>query len=235
MVVYTKGEINRAGSLLRNWWTAYDPDDEQPTSPGVVEAVGLVSEFRRTISPPLAKTTVGLRQFVGIESSRTRVAQRLKALPRIVNKLAREPGMQLARMGDVGGCRAILSDQHEVYRVLARIRKNWTVKVLNDYVETPRDTGYRAVHVVIERDGRLIELQLRTLGQHLWADQVEAEETSGGHSGLKGGQGRAEVVDYFRVLSDAVHARDNHPDQLDDALMHLSVVRPLAAPFLRTQ
>ena len=57
--------------------------------------------------------------------------------------------MQLARMGDVGGCRAILSDQHEVYRVLARIRKNWTVKVLNDYVETPRDTGYRAVHVVI--------------------------------------------------------------------------------------
>lgn len=43
-----------------------------------------------------------------------------------------------------------------------------------DYIEFPKAIGYRAVHFVVTRDDRAIEVQLRTRGQQQWADAVEA-------------------------------------------------------------
>jgi predicted nucleic acid-binding Zn ribbon protein len=51
----------------------------------------------------------------------SRISQRLKRIPTILDKLHREPGMNLGRMEDIGGCRAVLRDLDEVYRVLGRI------------------------------------------------------------------------------------------------------------------
>ncbi len=83
--------------------------------------------------------------------------------------------MKLARMQDVGGCRAILGGgPAEVEGVLRRIHKNkWEIAHFKDYVAEPAESGYRAKHVVVRRDDHLIEIQLRTPRQHQWAEAVE--------------------------------------------------------------
>ncbi len=166
----SKGEVNRAGDLLRRW-LAFETDDSDATA--VRDAFAVMIEFRGGFQNPMKKTAVGVRQFVARESSQVIVAQRLKRLPQIIHKLGRMPDTKLARMEDIGGCRAVLIDRREIDGVLARIDKNWDVKRRRDYIADPKPFGYRGVHAVIERDGHRIEIQLRTRGQQDWANTVE--------------------------------------------------------------
>ncbi len=87
----------------------------------------------------------------------------------------------------------------------ARIdRRKWNVADEQDYIARPKDTGYRAHHVVVLRDDRLIEIQLRTSGQHRWAEEVEALGSRTGFN-LKDGQGPKDLLDY---LERAAYATD---------------------------
>ncbi len=137
---------------------------------------------------------MGLRSFVNTEGANPagRVAQRLKRMPTILDKLEREPGMNLARMHDIGGCRAILPDEATIYCVVRRIRSRprhlWGIVREYDYIKHPKSSGYRGIHLVVRRDGRLIEVQLRTPSQHRWALNVEAIDLAS-RLGLQEGKG----------------------------------------------
>ena len=65
-----------------------------------------------------------------------------------------------------------------------------------DYIENPKPSGYRAVHVVVAREDHLIEIQLRTTEQHRWAETVERLGSQSGHN-LKDGQGPEELLHYL--------------------------------------
>lgn len=117
------------------------------------------------------------------------VAQRHKRKSTIFGKLNRFPGMELARMDDVAGCRLIFPSIDELYAFRkvfheARFnhqRRNEVDKY--DYIKDPKSTGYRGVHDVYSYDvnseqgrslkGLLVEIQYRTLVQHAWATAVE--------------------------------------------------------------
>ena len=122
---------------------------------------------------PLDKTAIGLRKMVANEGHEVVVTQRLKRMPTIIDKLARYPQMNLARMHDIGGCRAILPSESATRAVVRRVLKRWEVIDVYDYIAGPKATGYRAIHVVVRRDGRPIEIQLRTPTQQAWAVEVE--------------------------------------------------------------
>lgn len=117
------------------------------------------------------------------------VAQRHKRKNTIFDKLKRLPGMQLARMDDVAGCRLIFRSIKD----LRRFRNDFHGARFNhrmrneaekyDYIIRPKSTGYRGIHDVYEYDvnsesgkglkGLYIEIQYRTLVQHAWATAVE--------------------------------------------------------------
>lgn len=149
--------------------------------------------------------------MVSSEGAPIIVAQRLKRLPTIVSKLARFEEMELARMQDVGGCRAIVPSRKHVIGVTRRIRKNWDVKRLNDYTLEPKETGYRAVHVVVLREGRLIEIQLRTPPQQIWATEVERAGSRAGFL-LKDGEGPPELVSAYEELAEEIAQLGDEPD-----------------------
>jgi hypothetical protein len=123
--------------------------------------------------------------------------------------------MKLTRMQDVGGCRAILQDEAEVAGVIRRIRRNWKVREIYNYVGHPKETGYRAQHVVVVREGRLIEIQLRTPRQHAWAAAVERAAGRGGFLGLKDGDAPDDVVGFYQVASEilALQEQGGHADE----------------------
>lgn len=62
--------------------------------------------------------------------------------------------------------------------------------------------GYRAVHVIVDRRGKLIEVQVRTSLQHAWAELSEklSDEVD---SAIKYGSGDEELVSVLAMLSDA--------------------------------
>lgn len=117
------------------------------------------------------------------------VAPRHKRKTTIFDKLTRLPGMQLARMDDVAGCRLIfrsIKDLNEFRSGFHNAR--FSHKLRNepdkyDYLKRPKETGYRGIHDVYEYDvnsepgkdlaGLYIEVQYRTLVQHAWATAVE--------------------------------------------------------------
>lgn len=194
----SKTKIDKAGDALREWWNG---TDEQPPA----DAAGVLFDFREGVQNPMKKVTVGLRQFVMREAppgAPIVVSQRLKRAPRIVWKLTRYPDMRLSRMQDIGGCRAILAGGHdEVLRVAHRIERNWTIKHRKHYtLEAPAPSGYRAMHLTVERDGRLVEIQLRTSLEHEWAEAVERTDRRLGFD-LKSGEGPVDLLEYFRLAA----------------------------------
>jgi putative GTP pyrophosphokinase len=135
-----------------------------------------------------------LNTFQAILRNRTRgtkvsVAQRHKRKMTIFDKLMRLPGMQLARMDDVAGCRLIFRSIKDLQAFRSSFHSaRFKHRLRNDpdkydYIKKPKITGYRGIHDVYEYDvnseagkslaGLYIEIQYRTLVQHAWATAVE--------------------------------------------------------------
>lgn len=101
----------------------------------------------------------------------------------------------------------MLPDQGAVYEVAKEIRRNWEVQRTRDYAAQPKLSGYRAVHLIVRRKGRLIEVQLRTPTKDAWANQVEEDSRRVGRN-FKGGEGQQEVHAYYAVVSELLALRE---------------------------
>lgn len=164
------------------------------------------------------------------------MSQRLKRIPTILDKLRREPKMALGRMHDVGGCRAVLRDLGEVYRLLDRYQKHPSpqapIVAVTDYIEKPKPDGYRGVHVIVKYHDRRIEVQLRTQVQHEWAYTVESVTSRFGLA-IKSGGGPAPVRDWFQAVSEAM-AAEEHGNLVSPELMaRVRILRDEAMPYLQ--
>lgn len=200
----SKTQVDKAGRLLSRFLKRFREVGELSFSEFDAEkvntAVALVEAWRSYHAPVLSSVAANLRYYTAEEGS-AQIAQRLKRYPTIVDKLLREPSMRLSQMADIGGARAVLPDQAAVDGVVRRLRKNWTVVDLKDYVREPKDDGYRAMHLIVRRRGRLIEVQLRTPFQHLWANMVEEDSRRLG-SDLKSGGGTDDLRASYKHLAD---------------------------------
>lgn len=166
--VMSKNQVKQAGRTLRHYMRGEAVSEES-----LNRAIEIVQGYRAAHQVPLTKANNGLRSMVRTEGCRIEVSQRLKRFMTIIDKLVREPNLPLSSMQDIGGVRAVLDSVDEVRRVEARLKKNRPVLGYNDYITTPRSSGYRGVHVVVDYDGRAIEVQLRTRIMHDWAITVE--------------------------------------------------------------
>ncbi len=198
---------------MRKWWRVIDA----PITEDVLDAWGLVSDYRATFQRPLDKVTISLRRFVLYEADEVVVAQRLKRMPTILEKLQRQPSMDITRMQDIGGCRAVLPSTEQIGAVLERVAKHWPVERVYNYVDDPKPSGYRAVHVSVVRDERLIEIQFRTPGQQSWAAAVERAGARLRLS-VKDGHGPEPLLRYFRLLGDVL-ALEEAGSPVDDGLV----------------
>jgi GTP pyrophosphokinase len=178
---------------------------ESVSDDAIDRARGVLLEFRAAHRLPLTKATMGLRSAVIAEGCRVEISQRLKRTRTMLDKLTREPTMALASMQDVGGCRAVLDTIDEVRSVQHRLlkRRGRTPKRVDDYIASPRKSGYRGVHVIVQYDGRNIEIQLRTRVMHEWA--IYVERLSGRlHADLKSARGPRVVLEWLEAVSQAM-------------------------------
>ena len=207
---YSRGSINRIGKQL----VADDLTPEQRN-----EVLDAFNDWRALHLEPMNAFQATLRGYVKkIDPEYGIVAQRLKRMPTIIDKLKnRHQVMKLGEMQDVGGLRAIVSDVAMVRELEKKYDKSRTVHVLRrkkDYIAEPQESGYRGIHLVYstvnpkkpDYDGLLIEIQLRTRLQHLWATAIETVGTFLGES-LKSNQGSSKWLVFFKLVS-AIFARE---------------------------
>lgn len=221
----SKKRINRAGELLSDAWTkSIGPDDYDDEA--LLEAYLLVSAYRTAHQRPMSKVAMGLRSMVKTATRRPPVvSQRLKRVPRIIRKIARmgeRERTMLARLEDIGGCRAVVDDVVQLEQVRARIEATWSASIARrrDYIAEPNLMGYRALHFTISRDGYRIEVQLRTRGQQEWANAIEAADSA--HSlTLKDGYGPESMMEYFAAAGEVIYHQEyglEISDELRDRL-----------------
>lgn len=212
--VPSNGQVNRSGALLAQAMS--DPTLSLVDVDRVAEAYEVVTRYRSAHAAPMNSIAMGLRSMVRTATGTPQpaVSQRLKRVPRIVRKIHRMEGQpgggtNLARLEDIGGVRAVLDSMDDLKRVLDRLERTWghSIKRQRDLIADPRDIGYRAHHLVVERRDRRIEVQLRTVGQQAWADAIEALDSRRGLN-LKDGVGPQSLVEYFRTASDFIYHDD---------------------------
>lgn len=128
--------------------------------------------------PALETVTGRLRGLLGtpptFEGVSLTATSRLKTVATIVEKL-RHHETSLGRMRDVVGVRIVgdlyLPGQDRLVDVVARLFSVNTDAIIDRRL-IPRH-GYRAVHVVSEVEGYPVEVQIRTILQHYWANGME--------------------------------------------------------------
>lgn len=211
--MYSKSQIDKFGKWLIR------PDGLQDEK--LLDAEIALDEWRQEFLQPLTDVTLKCQELFQNEIPSIYIAQRLKRKPQILKKLGRAYPMRLSQMQDIGGCRIIVENNQQVDKALDLIQnkvKNRLFKVqrVTDYrADGRKESGYRAVHIIVNRSSYDIEIQLRTFSQHAWAEEIERTSIIC-KAQLKEGEGPLEVLDYFHKTSDAIHDySSNYPIRKD--------------------
>jgi putative GTP pyrophosphokinase len=203
---FSKSQVNKAGEILVN------PD--KFTEAEQTLAAEVLANWRACHGYPMNTFQATLRKKLKEVDSKAIVAQRLKRAPSIILKLQRFEGMQLARMQDIGGLRAVLNSVAKVRRLEKQYRSarfKHELASSKNYIDEPKLDGYRSIHLIYKYkndragsfNGLSLELQFRTRLQHAWATAVETMGTFLGQA-LKSGQGESEWREFFTVAGAAL-------------------------------
>ncbi|MCB5411880.1 RelA/SpoT domain-containing protein [Pseudogemmobacter faecipullorum] len=198
----SKTKIDKAGRYLSDSNRDYDEE--------MLELEGVFDEYRKKHLDPLTKLTLELQGWLQERGGDYYIAQRLKRKPQILRKLNRF-SVRLTQLQDIGGCRIIVDDNNDVNKLFdfisGKLNDSNFAKVarVTDYREAGRDdTGYRALHIILEVSGKMLELQIRSKIQHYWSESIERTSVIYGFR-LKEKEGDPLVIDYFKEFSNCLH------------------------------
>jgi hypothetical protein len=213
---YSRSHIDRVGEILAGDNSNVDE---------LKSAMATLDDWRGLHFYPMKTFDAMLRLCVSTIDSDVVIVQRLKRTPTIVDKLKRYKSMGLGRMQDVGGLRVIVDNVVNVREVKSKLTHSQVKHVLKrnyDYIDEPKESGYRGIHLVYEYqnskrldyDGLFIEIQLRTRLQHLWATAVE---TAGffTRERLKSSQGKERYLEFFRLVSALFAIEEGQPPNIE--------------------
>ena len=133
-----------------------------------------------------------------------------KSTSSITDKLRRE-SIRLSQVQDIAGCRVIVSDITEQERIIPLVRNAFGKSTVIDRRLKPSNR-YRAVHIVVEIFGKLVEIQIRSELQHSWAEL--SEKLSDYSPKIKYGGGDPISKELLKNCSDLVVLMEEHEKEL---------------------
>lgn len=210
---HSKAKTDKAGDLLRS-----GKANEQEKS----QALAILSNWRAVHSYPMSIFNKRLKRVSEKLDKNAISAQRLKRVPSIIKKLNRvysggSATMKLTQIQDIAGCRVVLSNLNLV-RDLSTNHYGSSSDIKHrkvnekDYITNPKEDGYRSIHLVYryksdkknteKYNGLLIEVQIRTELQHVWATAVETVSFFTGQA-IKSNEGESNWNEFFKLVSSA--------------------------------
>lgn len=201
----SKTKIDRLGDRLRKGNISEDD-------------LRLLDEYRRSFNDAYEAVAGSIRQKLELEPT----GRPAKSTTSITEKLQRE-SIRLTQMQDIAGCRLIVPaivDQEQLVASLAGIIPS---VVIVDRRHKPSN-GYRAVHVIAKVEQRLVEIQVRTALQQLWAELCEklADLID---PAIKYGGGREDLKQLLTEASEGI--AEHETNELEVLEMQRAVARML--------
>jgi GTP pyrophosphokinase len=148
---------------------------------------------------------VELGEFLMRSGLKAEVQGRPKHLYSIWKKM-RGKGLDFARVFDIRAMRVIVADVPACYAVLARVHERYTPVPgeFDDYIARPKPNGYQSLHtVVMDADGRPVEIQIRTRQMHEHAEHGVAAHWAYKEAGAKGYAGVSAGSDFDAQVAEA--------------------------------
>ena len=171
----------------------------------------LLDEFRQSFADAYQVTIAALRIGIGLQPT----GRSAKSTMSIIDKLRRE-SIRLTQMQDVAGCRVVVADIAAQEKVVEALQKEFGKVAIVDRRKWPSH-GYRAIHAIAKQSGKPIEIQVRTMLQHTWAEFSE-KCADIFDPGIKYGVGPKEVIDLLQKAS--------------QLLMELEAAELILSPYL---
>lgn len=217
----SKAQVDRLGDRLRQG--------------APVEAdLRRLDDYRRSFGQAYETVVRVIREQLQLEPT----GRSAKSTLSVLEKLRRE-SIRLTQVQDIAGCRIVVSDLIEQDRVVETLRTVFTSSSVVDRRETPSH-GYRAVHVVVQISHRLVEVQVRSTLQHLWAELSE-KLSDLLDPGIKYGQGNEHARNVLSTISEMIALgesaereiarqlgetpRGEHRDQLERLKLQIDGIR----------
>ncbi len=217
---YSKSKVDWAGEILISE-TSQKKEREQ--------ALEILDNWRAIHRYPMHIFKKRLKVVSEKTDKKALAVQRLKRLPSILKKLQRKyhgdkPTMKLSQMQDIAGCRVVMSNVELAKKLYKEkyIQGDLKHKKVNEknYITYPKEDGYRSVHLIYryksdrggkkDYNGLLIEIQIRSKLQHLWATAIETVDFFT-RQAIKSNEGQKEWVHFFRLVSSAFALIENTP------------------------
>lgn len=192
----TTSQIDKLGERLRR--IPVEPAD-----------LSLLSDYRQSFHAAYEYVIASLNSDLAL----TPTGRAAKSTASIVAKLQRER-TRLSRMQDIAGCRVVVEHIVAQNEAVDKIKQHFQIKAIHDRRIEPSH-GYRAVHAIVEADGRVVEIQVRTLLQHVWAEVSEKLADRFGIHVKYGGQAGG-IVEDFRRISPLIARHEGTDLQLHD-------------------
>lgn len=178
----SKTQIDRLGDRLRSGQV--NEDD-----------LRMLDEYRRSFSDAYEFAVGAVRSQVGFEPT----GRPAKSTTSITEKLIRE-SIRLSQIQDIAGCRVVVSGIADQERALKDLCALFKRSVVVDRRERPNN-GYRAVHIIVNEHGKLVEIQVRTTLQHAWAELSE-KVSDLVDADIKYGGGEPRLVEMLQKISE---------------------------------
>ena len=220
----SKSQIDRLGDRLRTG----DIDEED---------FRLLDYYRLSFREAFEFVVRRIRDDLGFEPT----GRPAKSTTSIAEKLRRET-IRLTQIQDIAGCRIVTPDILEQELVVIELEYQFKGAIVIDRRDNPSH-GYRAVHVIVRHRGKLVEIQVRTALQHLWAelseklaDLIDPAIKYGG-----GGENRPYVLDKTSEMVARTEKLEweltqiPEEDRPQDADSHVEESKAWLFNFLRTQ
>jgi hypothetical protein len=152
-VNFSKTQIDRLGDRLKG-------------GPHTESDLRLLDDYRRTFGEAYEAVIRTIRQHGEYPTGRL-----AKSTFSIVEKLRRE-SIRLSQMQDIAGCRVVVVNIVQQEQFVASLKTDFIGASVMDRRDNP-SYGYRAVHIIAMLSGKPVEIQVRTVLQHLWAELSE--------------------------------------------------------------
>jgi len=178
-----------------------------------------LDDYRQSFASAYAVVLEVIRERLGLQPT-GRIA---KSTASVVDKLRRE-SIRLSQMQDIAGCRLVVPDIESQNRIGELLRTNFEHVTVVDRRGRPSH-GYRAVHLIVRCNGKLVEIQVRTEAQHLWAE-ISEKLADRFDPALKYGAGPAEPRDELAALSRLIANEEGAEDALA-VVSKVATVSPL--------